>query len=76
MGAILGLTLMFLSPGVYLHRVFAVYGAGSLLVALSIYQVYYLIKYRFFPAVVGLTINGVMLLSLIIFILAGSIYLN
>lgn len=76
MGLILGLSLMFLSPGVYLNRASAVYGAGALLVALSFYQMYYLVKYRFFPAGVGLTLNGLMLLGLIIFILAGPIYSN
>jgi hypothetical protein len=58
-GIFLGLILMGLSPFLHAGTEFAWLSTLAILIGLSLYQAYYLMQYRFFPAKVGLIINSV-----------------
>jgi len=65
-GLCLGLALMFLSAGLHLGYYEAYISIVLLFIALFAYQMYYVFKFNFFPARVGLIIHLLIFVFLIV----------
>jgi hypothetical protein len=64
-GIALGLSLMLLSPTLGMNLSFGWWTCMSIVSLLSVYQAYYWLRYRFFPAKVGWVINTFIMVGML-----------